>query len=75
MVVAARIGANADLEIAVAPLRGPRGVADRLLGLYAPAATLTLAETEPRLLTARACTGAGRPGRPPLTVISGRKVA
>lgn len=67
----------AQLEITLAPLRGPSGRPDRLLGLYAPAATLTLAADEPRLLTARVSIGVGAPARAPLSLaaVGGRRIA
>ena len=67
----------AQIEITLLPLRGPSGRPDRLLGLYAPAATLTLAADEPRLLTARVSIGVGAPARPPLSLaaVGGRRIA
>ncbi len=68
---------GAHLEITLAPLRGPSGRPDRLLGLYSPAATLTLAADEPRLLTARVSIGVGAPARAPLSLaaVGGRRIA
>lgn len=66
---------EAGIEVTWLPLRGPSGEADRLLGLYAPEATLTLAADEPRLLTARVSVAAGDP--PALTAVAtaGRRIA
>lgn len=67
----------AQIEITLLPLRGPSGEPDRLLGLYAPAATLTLATGEPRLLTARVSIGVGEAARAPLSLaaVHGRRIA
>jgi hypothetical protein len=69
--------AAAQIEITLAPLRGPSGEPDRVLGLYAPAATLALAKDESRLLTARVSIGVGEPARPPLSLAAahGRRLA
>ena len=68
---------EAQIEVTLAPLRGPSGRPDRLLGLYAPAATLTLAADEPRLLTARVSIGVGDAARAPLSLaaVGGRRIA
>lgn len=68
---------EAQIEVALLPLRGPSGRPDRLLGLYAPAATLTLAADEPRLLTARVSIAVGDAARPPLSLaaVGGRRIA
>jgi hypothetical protein len=70
-------GVAAQIEVALLPLRGPSGRPDRLLGLYAPAATLTLATDEPRLLTARVSIGVGDAARAPLSLaaVGGRRIA
>lgn len=77
VVVALAGRAAAQIEIALVPLRGPSGEPDRVLGLYAPAATLTLAADEPRLLTARVSIGVGEPARAPLSLaaVHGRRLA
>ncbi|MDI1325908.1 MAG: PAS domain-containing protein [Brevundimonas sp.] len=78
VVVVALAGQGAaQIEITMVPLRGPSGEPDRVLGLYAPAATLTLAADEPRLLTARVSIGVGEPARAPLSLaaIHGRRLA
>jgi hypothetical protein len=69
--------AAAQIEVTFVPLRGPSGEPDRILGLYAPAATLTLARDESRLLTARVSIGVGEPARPPLSLaaVHGRRLA
>jgi hypothetical protein len=69
--------AAAQIEITLVPLRGPSGEPDRILGLYAPAATLTLASDESRLLTARLSIGVGEPARPALSLaaVHGRRLA
>ncbi|NJC39969.1 hypothetical protein GGQ87_000227 [Brevundimonas alba] len=78
VVIVALAGAiGAQIEITLLPLRGPSGQPDRLLGLYAPAATLTLAADEPRLLTARVSIGVGEAARAPLSLaaVGGRRIA
>ena len=78
VVIVALAGAvAAQIEVTLLPLRGPSGRPDRLLGLYAPSATLTLAADEPRLLTARVCIGVGEPARAPLSLaaVGGRRIA
>lgn len=78
VVIAALAGRmEAQIEITLAPLVGPSGHPDRLLGLYAPAATLTLAADEPRLLTARVSIGVGNSARAPLSLaaVGGRRIA
>ncbi|MBU1386002.1 MAG: PAS domain-containing protein [Alphaproteobacteria bacterium] len=77
VVVALAGSIEAQIEIALLPLRGPSGEPDRLLGLYAPAATLTLATNEPRLLTARVSIGVGEAARTPLSLaaVNGRRIA
>ena len=59
------------------PLRGPSGAVDRILGLYAPMATLSFGKDEPRLLTARVSIGVGEAARPALALASvdGRRIA
>jgi hypothetical protein len=73
-------GAGSDetaLEIVLTPLRGADGVADRILGLYAP----TTAETRHLLdvdsLTARVSVGVGDIRRAPLSLatVDGRLIA
>jgi hypothetical protein len=68
---------SAQIEIALVPLRGPSGRVDRILGLYAPTATLSLAADEPRLLTARVSIGVGEAARPALALaaVGGRRIA
>lgn len=68
---------SAQIEVALVPLRGPGGDVDRILGLYAPMATLSLAADEPRLLTARVSIGVGQAARPPLALaaVGGRRIA
>lgn len=78
VVVAALAGSiAAQIEVSLLPLRGSSGRPDRLLGLYAPAATLTLATDEPRLLTARVSISVGDAARAPLSLASvgGRRIA
>ncbi len=67
----------AQIEITLLPLRGASGRPDRLLGLYAPAATLTLAADESRLLTARVSIAVGDAARPALSLaaVGGRRIA
>lgn len=77
VIVAQAGAAAAQIEITLVPLRGPSGEPDRVLGLYAPAATLTLAADEPRLLTARVSIGVGEAARAPLNLaaVGGRRLA
>jgi hypothetical protein len=48
-----------------------------LLGLFAPASALATAGEDPARLVARLAVGAGRPGRPALTLVveQGRRIA
>lgn len=78
VVISALAGAlSAPIEIALAPFRGPSGQPDRILGLYAPTATLSLASEDPRLLTARVSIGVGDIGRAALSLatVGGRRIA
>lgn len=66
-----------QMEVILAPLRGPSGESDRLLGLYAPASALTLAKDDSRLLVARLAIGVGDSARAPLSLAAdrGRRLA
>ncbi|HZV84673.1 MAG TPA: PAS domain-containing protein, partial [Brevundimonas sp.] len=78
VVVVATVGAaGSHIEVVLAPLRGPSGEPDRILGLYAPSETLALTRDESRLLTARLSVGAGAPARAPLSLaaVGGRRLA
>ena len=78
VVIAAVAGfVSAQIEVALVPLRGPSGAVDRILGLYAPMATLSFGKDEPRLLTARVSIGVGEAARPALALASvdGRRIA
>jgi len=78
VVISAVAGLHAaPIEVALVPLRGPSGAVDRVLGLYAPLATLTLAKDEPRLLAARLSIAVGEAARPALSLaaVGGRRVA
>ncbi|MBF0665621.1 MAG: PAS domain-containing protein [Brevundimonas sp.] len=77
VIVALAGGVAAQIEITLAPLRGPTGRADRLIGLYAPGQTLTFAADETRLLTARVSIGVGEAARAPLSLaaLHGRRIA
>lgn len=78
VVVAALAGfLSAQIEITLVPLRGPTGAVDRVLGLYAPLATLSFAADEPRMLTARVSIGVGEAARPALALaaVGGRRIA
>ena len=78
VVIKAAIGLSGDLiEVTLAPLRGPSGQIDRVVGLYAPLSTLAFGEGDSRLLTGRVCIGVGTTGRPPLSLaaIHGRRIA
>lgn len=65
------------LEIAFAPLRGPDGNPDRLLGLYQPVTALGREMKGVSGLTARVSIGVGEPRRAPLVLAcrDGRRVA
>lgn len=65
------------LEMVVAPLRGISNKPDRLLGLFAPASALAATGEDPARLVARLAVGAGRPGRPALSLVveQGRRIA
>lgn len=78
VVIIAHAGQAASrIEIVIAPLRGPTGQVDQILGLYAPSTTLTLSVDEPRLLTARLSIGVGETARAPLSLatVHGRRLA
>lgn len=78
VVIEAAAGTMAvPIEVALAPLRGPYSRADLLLGLYAPAATLTLSANEARRLTATAAIAVGEMARAPLSLaaVHGRRIA
>lgn len=78
VVIAAVAGVlSARLEVALVPLRSSTGTVDRILGLYAPAATLDLAGDDPRMLTARVSIGVGEAARPALSLaaVGGRRIA
>lgn len=78
VVIAALAGlVSAQIEVALVPLRGPTGAVDRIMGLYAPIATLSLGKDEPRLLTARVSIGVGEAARPALALaaVGGRRIA
>ncbi len=78
VVIVATVGAaDSQIEVLVAPLRGPSGEHDRVLGLYAPSETLALTKDEPRQLTARLSVAAGAPARAPLSLaaVGGRRLA
>ena len=78
VVVVALAGSLASqIEVTLLPMRGPSGQPDRLLGLYVPAATLTMASDDPRLLTARVSIGVGPASRAPLSLaaVGGRRIA
>jgi hypothetical protein len=78
VIIAALAGVlSARIEITLVPLRGSSGNVDRILGLYAPTATLSFATDEPRLLTARVSIGVGEPARPALALcaVGGRRIA
>lgn len=65
------------LEIAFAPLRGPDGAPDRLLGLYQPLGALARELKGVAAMTARVSIGVGEPRRAPLVLacLDGRRVA
>jgi hypothetical protein len=79
MVIMAMAGPDqAPVEVVMAPIRGPSGQADRLLGLYQPTTegAKTLKDVGP--LSARlAVPVVAQPGRPlpTLAVVDGRRVA
>lgn len=65
------------LEIVMAPLRGPDGTADRLIGLYQWTRPADRAAKDIGPLSARMAVGVGPAGRPPLVLaaLNGRRVA
>jgi len=65
------------LEIVIAPMRGPDGEANRLLGLYQPTLDQERRREAVGPLTARLSVGVGVTGRPPLTLaaVDGRRIA
>lgn len=78
VVIKAAIGLSGDLiEVTLAPLRGPSGQIDRLIGLYTPLSSLALGEGDSRLLTGRVCIGVGPASRAPLSLaaVHGHRIA
>ena len=75
VMVAEAAGLRGILEIVVAPLRGPDGAADRLVGLYQPTVDQGRRRGAVGPLTARLSIAVG--GRPPLTLaaVDGRRIA
>lgn len=65
------------IDLTLAPLRGASGLVDRVLGLYAPTATLVFGKDERRLLNARMALGIGVPARASLSLaaVHGQRVA
>jgi hypothetical protein len=65
------------LEIVIAPMRRPDGIADRLVGLYQPVAEQERRSEAVGPLTARLSIGVGLPSRAPLTLaaLDGRRIA
>ncbi|MBX3477560.1 MAG: PAS domain-containing protein [Brevundimonas sp.] len=76
VVVVAAAGAE-GLEIALAPLRGPDGRPDRLIGLYQPLGALARDLRGVEALNARVSIGVGpiRPAPVALACLDGRRVA
>ena len=78
-ILTAEMGADRQpLEVAFAPMRGPSGATDRLLGLYQPTTLAGTALKELSELTARLATPADvKPTRAPLMLASldGRRIA
>lgn len=78
VVIVAGAGADeAALEIILTPLRGPDGVADRILGLYAPTTAESRSLVDIDSLTARVSVGVGDIRRAPLSLatVNGRLIA
>ena len=70
VVIISHLGPDAiQTEVTVAPLRSGDGRPDLFLGLASPATNPSLAQGEPRRLTARVTTGAGQQGRPDLRLV------
>jgi hypothetical protein len=65
------------LEIAFAPLRGPEGAPDRLIGLYQPTTPQGRRLEGVSVLTARLSVGVGESRRAPLSLaaLDGRRIA
>ncbi len=68
---------SAVVEIVIAPLRGPDGTADRVIGLYQWTRPADRAAKDVGDLTARMAIGVGPMGRAPLVLaaVNGRRVA
>ena len=68
---------SAVVEIVIAPLRGPDGTADRVIGLYQWTRPADRAARDVGDLTARMAIGVGPMGRAPLVLaaVNGRRVA
>ncbi|WP_339915543.1 PAS domain-containing protein [uncultured Brevundimonas sp.] len=77
IIVAEAGDVEAPLEIVLAPLRGPDGVPDRLLGLYVPATAEGRELVEVESLKARVAVGVGEVRRAPLSLaaVDGRRIA
>lgn len=78
VVIVAAVGVgNPSVEVALAPFRGSESGREQILGLYAPAATLTLAAHTAHRLTARVSMAVGDAVRPPLVLaaVDGRRIA
>lgn len=70
-------GLDGVIEIVIAPLRGPTGAADRLIGLYQATNPFDRYAESVGPLSARLSVGIGPIERPPLTLaaVDGRRIA
>ena len=77
VMVAEADGLRGALEIVIAPLRGPDGCADRLVGLYQPTTEQERRTEAVGPLIARLSIGVGEMRRAPLTLaaLDGRRIA
>lgn len=77
VLAAAAARSSGVYEIVLAPLRGPDGTADRIIGLYQWTRPADRAARDVGLMTARMAIGVGPVGRAPLVLaaLNGRRVA
>lgn len=77
VLAAAAVRSSGVFEIVIAPLRGPDGTADRMIGHYQWTRPADRAARDAGLMTARMAVGVGPVGRAPLVLaaLNGRRVA
>lgn len=77
VIAAAATRSNGVYEIVIAPLRGPDGTADRVIGLYQWTRPADRVARDIGPMTARMAVGVGPVGRAPLVLaaLNGRRVA